>query len=213
MPVARAIFVRMEPQTNHDSIRILVIEDEPSMLFCVEQILKRHYEVIPVSDCLSGERILESRPIEILICDENLPGENGLMFMARIRDRFPDLQMILMTGQASEELLAQAINEVQVLRFLPKPFGAETLIRFVREAADRHLQVQTSKDMPAQTRSRLGDAMSTLLRGSLQLSAIWTVFALLILPIGVFSLILLYALKTFLGIDVFQGWHATDWMR
>ncbi len=84
-----------------DHFRILIVDDHYEvrrMLFAWVQSLGAQFEVMAIP---SGEEaILEAyrRPVDLLITDYRLPGINGLELMAKIKQRYPDLKVILITG-------------------------------------------------------------------------------------------------------------------
>ena len=89
-------------------------------------------------------RILERRPVEIVLLNYHLGGENGLNLLTKIRDVNPSSAIIMMTGQGDEELAAGAMK-AGALDYLPKgqltPEGLQRAILKATEERDLRRKV------------------------------------------------------------------------
>jgi DNA-binding LacI/PurR family transcriptional regulator/signal transduction histidine kinase/CheY-like chemotaxis protein len=136
----------------HGSARILVIDDEPSQLQAARRVL-RHlgYEVDTLESGREAlvhfanerQRFLERgaaavglAPYDLVIVDYALNEErNGLETLERIRELFPAQRGIMVSGHGRAELEGSG----STVTWLPKPYSAETLARFVKRALDSTL--------------------------------------------------------------------------
>src|SRR5690554_6572679 len=116
--------------------RILVVDDEVSILNTLEILLRR--EGFEVSVAKSGrealERFEESRP-DVVLTDIRMPGVTGLDLLAQIRERDPETPVILMTAQATLQSAVQAVNQ-GAFYYLQKPFVNAELVALCRRAAE-----------------------------------------------------------------------------
>src|SRR5690554_130203 len=116
--------------------RILVVDDEVSILNTLEILLRR--EGFEVSVAKSGrealERFEESRP-DVVLTDIRMPGVTGLDLLAQIRERDPETPVILMTAQATLQSAVQAVNQ-GAFYYLQKPFVNGELVALCRRAAE-----------------------------------------------------------------------------
>ncbi len=83
---------------------ILIVEDHPIMAAALARLLKERgkFEVITVLS--SAEKALEQLPdlpVDVLLVDVSLPGMNGIDLVAAVRERFPDLPCLMLSGHAS----------------------------------------------------------------------------------------------------------------
>jgi CheY-like chemotaxis protein len=113
---------------------ILVVEDEPALRRIALRILgAAGYDVLladRAEDALS--RIALGQPIDLVICDLNLPDMNGLTFYQRLRGQgFPG-RFLLVSGSEREDVVRQHTLPLGV-PFLQKPWTIQALANAVRE--------------------------------------------------------------------------------
>lgn len=110
-----------------NSIRVLLIDDDPSLADIGAEFLQRADERLSVrveAAPKDGLAYLESNEISCVVCDYNMPNMNGLEVLDRVRDSFPDLPFILFTARGSEEVASEAIAR-GVTDYLQKEVGTE----------------------------------------------------------------------------------------
>jgi CheY-like chemotaxis protein len=80
--------------------RILVVDDEPSIREAVREILEsRGYEVLTAADGLDGLHALSKSLPDLIISDLNMPRMSGFEFLAIVRERFPHIATIALSGE------------------------------------------------------------------------------------------------------------------
>jgi hypothetical protein len=113
---------------------VLVVEDETGAREGLREMLTMlEYRVVATS---SGEAALSlplDPPFDVLLTDLVLPGIHGNELAERLRERWPALRVIVMSGYAPDVAVRQGVLTGSV-RFLEKPFDMETLAREVRAA-------------------------------------------------------------------------------
>jgi PAS domain S-box-containing protein len=122
-------------------VSVLVVEDDPDARELVARLLADHgANVMVAGDACDALRILESRPVDVLVADIGLPGEDGYSMMNRVRARCAEkmvrgLPALALTAYAS----AEDARRASVAGFgahLAKPFEAGQLIRLVAGLAE-----------------------------------------------------------------------------
>ncbi|MCB2211615.1 PAS domain S-box protein [bacterium] len=117
---------------------IFVIEDEPSVKRMAVKILtKRGYNVYSAENPDEAAFMLENihDKIDLLLTDVVMPRTNGIHFYNQIRENYPSMKALFMSGYPSDVVRKQGIDETK-FKFLQKPFTIETLLQHVREALD-----------------------------------------------------------------------------
>lgn len=139
------------------SSRILVVDDEPGMLRAVDRVLSGAHQLV---GCRSSKDALsvaaEFRP-DLAIVDIRMPDLDGFELMARLKTRFPDLDVILMTGSVDDldEKLVRAIRSPAFF-FIQKPFDREVL----RTLVDRCLELRWRREEHRRYLARLETEMA-----------------------------------------------------
>ncbi len=119
---------------------ILVIDDEPALLEVFAAALSINFEVTTASSVREAEFILYKKPFKVVIADHLMPGGNGMSFLVRVREEYPQMQRILVTGYMKPEMLLRSVNEAALFRYLLKPVPVEELIKVVQDAVKLHDQ-------------------------------------------------------------------------
>lgn len=109
---------------------------------------KEPYEILTANSAEEALRLLEKKPVDVVVSDEQMPGMSGSDFIAVVRRKYPDTVQMLLTGHASLEVAVRAINVGEVYRFFTKPFDPVDLAVSIHQAL-RH------KDLIVQSRRLL----------------------------------------------------------
>lgn len=114
--------------------RILFVDDDPNFLASLKRQL---YKQIDVELAFSGdeaiERITADQGFDLVICDQKMPGLDGVDTLARIRDIAPGILRIILTGRIEHQAAVDAINDAGVVRYLNKPFAPKRLLATIKE--------------------------------------------------------------------------------
>lgn len=117
---------------------ILVIDDDKNMRLSLESILSGEGRAVQaVESAEAALDLLEREEFLMVITDVRLGGMNGYELLKRIRTRWPDLPVVLITAYATPRLAAEAIK-AGAFDYLPKPFAPEELLNLVGKCAERH---------------------------------------------------------------------------
>lgn len=118
-------------------LRILLVEDEELIRAALEELLEGSgHETIGVGSAEEAQAQLSARSFGLLFTDLNLPGSFGAQLVIEARVRQPELQVMIASGQAPEELPAQLNDALSSVVFLPKPYDIADVERVVGEAAE-----------------------------------------------------------------------------
>jgi PAS domain S-box-containing protein len=115
---------------------ILIIDDDEGILNVAEKILAMQgYEVMIASGGNSGLKEFRSQRdrIQLVICDQMMPGLTGSAVLAQIHDEAPQVKLIRMSGFFEDSPNTEA---AAYFIALPKPIQSEILLRTVRRAID-----------------------------------------------------------------------------
>jgi CheY-like chemotaxis protein/glycine cleavage system H lipoate-binding protein len=121
---------------SDDKLNILVVDDEQIVLDSVAKHLRR--EPVEIHTALSadqGLKLLEDIDIDVVLTDLMMPEIDGLEFMKLVKDRDPDIPVIMITGYATVNTALQA-TQLGAFDYVAKPFSKKELLGVVRRALD-----------------------------------------------------------------------------
>jgi len=120
-------------------LTLLLVEDDPYLSEFAQTLLGLHFKRIAVAkDGIEGLcRFIECTP-DIVLTDQVMPGLRGLDMVRKIRKVNPRTPVVLMTGNLDHTMLVDAIN-LEVAKFIPKPFGPDLLVQALDELVRRLL--------------------------------------------------------------------------
>ncbi|MCB9898097.1 MAG: response regulator [Planctomycetes bacterium] len=116
--------------------KLLIVDDEPMIYHALRRGLHREaeWETMYAAGAEAALEILETEAIDIVICDENMPGMNGSQLLGLVRQRWPDVIRMMLTGDARVDVVMKAINNGEIYRFFTKPCNEAELIVALRDA-------------------------------------------------------------------------------
>ena len=80
-------------------MRLLIIDDEPGVLRCLERVLARHYDVTTTSSATAARILIAKRHYDAILCDVNMPGVKGTDFVGNLPPERA-ARVVLMSGDA-----------------------------------------------------------------------------------------------------------------
>ena len=95
-----------------DAIRVLYVDDEPSLLDIGKLLLEESGE-FTVTTALSapeGIRLLDQQKFDVILSDYQMPGLNGIQFLVEVKSRYGPIPFILFVGRGREEIVIMALN-------------------------------------------------------------------------------------------------------
>jgi DNA-binding NtrC family response regulator len=117
---------------------ILVIDDEAAIRESLEVLLTLEgYAVKMAADGEEGLRVLDMESFDLLLLDLALPGQSGMELLPQIKERLPDLPIIMITAYGSVDNVVEAIR-AGAENFAQKPWDNEKLLADIRSAIARH---------------------------------------------------------------------------
>jgi CheY-like chemotaxis protein/predicted regulator of Ras-like GTPase activity (Roadblock/LC7/MglB family) len=119
--------------------RILVIDDDPDLLFLVAhgvKSLQPDYQVTTAVDGNAALRQVQKQKFELVITDYMMPEMTGLELIQKIRALAPETHFILMTAHHDSQRIRNSVNktDLKLSGFVAKPFAMPELLETVRQA-------------------------------------------------------------------------------
>lgn len=133
---------------------VLIVDDDTNLLRAYERRFRSRYRL----ECAEGgaEGLVACRergPFAVVISDRQMPGMDGVEFLARLRELCPDTVRVMLTGGATLDSAADAVNTGQIFRFLLKPCPLETLGLAIEAGIGQYRLVTAERELLTKTLS------------------------------------------------------------
>jgi two-component system nitrogen regulation response regulator GlnG len=116
------------------SARILIADDEDSLRWVLEKGLRQAgYDVSIAKDGEGALRVFEAEACDLVLLDIRMPGVDGLTALARLRERHPDVHVVVMTAHGTMETAIQAMQR-GAYDYIAKPFDLDEMLLLVERA-------------------------------------------------------------------------------
>ena len=129
--------------------KLLIVDDEKTTRDGIRSIIdweKLSISIIgEASDGLEAISMIYELLPDILICDIKMPHIDGITLISQIRDDFPNMQVIFLSGYSDKEYLKQAIR-LNAVDYLDKPFRPMELLNVIEQACQRLNLLNTAED-------------------------------------------------------------------
>ena len=115
---------------------ILLVDDEPEILFSLKGLLRREFELYTAESGDEALEILKNHVIHVIMTDQRMPNMTGAQLMGRVKDEHPDTLRIIFTGYADLKAVIDAVNNGGIYRYITKPWDPDELIDLLHEATN-----------------------------------------------------------------------------
>ncbi len=119
--------------------KVVIIDDEIKVLNAVKRLLRKlpyDFEFYSEPE-IALEKIIATGA-DVVIVDYRMPGMDGLEFLRKLTESKVDCIKIVMSGEADIHIIAKAINESGIYKFINKPWDPKELIDAIYESVDQN---------------------------------------------------------------------------
>lgn len=139
-----------------DTPEIVIVDDEKQILEALQRLFDfEGIDVFVTIDPDEALSVIEKNSVKLIISDYRMPKINGVDLLEKVKAKRADLMRIILTGQADIQAVQDAINKVQVFRFINKPWDDDDLILTVAEAIRQYDLVKENKELHEITKMQL----------------------------------------------------------
>ncbi|MFG1464689.1 sigma-54 dependent transcriptional regulator [Xanthobacter sp. DSM 24535] len=114
---------------------LLLVDDELRSVEVMARVLGEEFEVFTALSAAEARRILESEWVQAIFCDQRMPDVSGVAFLTEVRERWPEIVRVIVTGYTEPEDMIGAINGAGIYQYITKPWHPDQLLLVARNAA------------------------------------------------------------------------------
>ena len=120
--------------TQLEEVSVLLVDDEVEFVETLTKRMKKRK--LKTSSVNSGEDALEflgQHPTDVVILDVKMPGIDGIQTLREIKQKYPLIEVIMLTGHANVEVAIQGM-EIGAFDYLMKPMAIDDLVYKIQDA-------------------------------------------------------------------------------
>ncbi len=128
--------------------KVLLVDDEKNILSGYRRNLRTKFHIYVSESGKGGLEILKNNgPFAVVVSDYKMPEMNGIEFLSRVRELYPDTVRVMLTGYADLDAAVNAINEGNIFRFLSKPCNVDLMARNIYDAIGQYQLITAEKEL------------------------------------------------------------------
>jgi two-component system NtrC family sensor kinase len=118
---------------------LLVVDDDEHVRRALRRVLRRaRCRVLDAPDGKAALEILAREPVHVVVSDYRMPGMTGVEFLRAVKERWPSIQRVLLTGHADSTAIEEAVNQSEIFRFIWKPWDDAHLLITIESAIEQY---------------------------------------------------------------------------
>jgi response regulator RpfG family c-di-GMP phosphodiesterase len=147
---------------------ILIVDDEPEILFSLKALLRLEFDVRTATSGEEALRILRERPVHVIMTDQRMPEMTGVELLHRAQGACPEAIRMIFTGYSDIKAVIDAINESRIFRYITKPWDPDELVAVLRHACAEYERLAERRQLLADARDYLARCLAGLERAGEQ---------------------------------------------
>lgn len=120
-------------------MKMLVVDDEPIVLESCRRILAdMGFESVLATSADQALQAIMKASFELLLIDIKMPGHDGMYLMREVKEKWPHIPIIVMSGYATAETIAE-VSAMDAASFIAKPFTPDEMVDAVCQVVEREI--------------------------------------------------------------------------
>lgn len=125
---------------------VLCVDDEPNILHSLKRLLRKEdYRLLTASSGTDALELLEHNEVNLVVSDQRMPDMSGTEFLSRVKDAYPHIMRIILTGYTEVDSITESINKGHIFKFFLKPWNDNALQLEFRQALEQYDLIQANK--------------------------------------------------------------------
>src|ERR1700722_4783646 len=153
--------------------KILIVDDEADVRTLLKAILEDYYDTTEAASAAALQKCFSQEMPDVVLLDVKLPDAHGLDLLPEIKKRWPETEVIVLSGQGTITMAVEA-GRRGAFNFLSKPFENEKLLADVKCAVERKEQTEENSTLRRALETMSG-AASPIFRSAAMQNVVRTV--------------------------------------
>jgi response regulator RpfG family c-di-GMP phosphodiesterase len=127
---------------------VLFVDDEENILHSLKRLLRKEgYRILTATCGADGFDILKENDVHLVVTDQRMPGMSGTEFLAKVKEIYPEVMRIVLSGYTEVDTITESINKGHIYKFMLKPWNDQNLKLEIKQALEQHDLVQVNKTL------------------------------------------------------------------
>lgn len=114
---------------------VLLVDDEVHSLASMRMALEDDFDCLTAANAEEAVKLMDENYVQVIFCDQRMPGRTGVEFLTEVRDRWPETVRIIITGYTETNDMISAINDAGIYQFMTKPWHPDQLLMTAKNAS------------------------------------------------------------------------------
>ena len=141
--------------------RILLLDDEDHVLSALKRVLRSGFgAALVVETTVDPEQALarlKQVPFDVVVSDYRMPLITGTEFLGLVRYIQPQAVRMILSATSDFETLMRAVNDVEIFRYIMKPWDEKDFTDHIRQALERAAHLRHESELADVGRQQFGD--------------------------------------------------------
>jgi DNA-binding NtrC family response regulator len=126
---------------------ILFVDDEEKVLKSLQRgLMDEPYNLLFATSGKESLKILENNEVHIIVTDMRMPEMSGLELLRIVKDKYPKIVRLVLSGYTQVTTLLTAINQGEIFKFITKPWRLEEEFKSVLQQAVDYYNLRNERD-------------------------------------------------------------------
>ena len=126
---------------------VLVLDERPEVHSALDRMAGDSLKLLHAKNIQEALTLLESKEVAVLVADIDMEAENYLVFFNLLKNKYPQILVVVLTSASDSELVIHLINEAQIYRFLNKPVNLSLMQQYLHSALGRYAEYKSAPEL------------------------------------------------------------------
>ena len=125
---------------------VLCVDDEENILHSLKRLLRKEgYRLLTATSGAKGLKVLKENDVHVVISDQRMPEMSGTEFLAKVKENYPDVIRIVLTGYTEVDSITASINKGHIYKFILKPWNDQNLKLEIKQGLEQYELMQSNR--------------------------------------------------------------------
>ncbi len=131
--------------------KILFVDDDINLLHAIKRQYRKKFNIVTASSGREGLELLAKEKFAVVVSDLQMPEMNGIEFLSTVKDQYPDIVRIMLTGNADLSAAIDAVNDGNIFRFCTKPCPVDIMVNTLWSAVEQYRLINAERELLEKT--------------------------------------------------------------